>query len=225
MSDVVSSSIGAAEPSTAAFRRLDASAAWDLIFQRCPAGPKPLSIFDVRDEKSFALGHVDGAIHLSDARVPAALAETPKASTVVVYCYHGHASQMFASLFSSFGFSDVVSVDGGFEALAKEHAERRAAAEERDAGQPRREPELRYLAGDVVYCLAAIHNDGGIPNAAPDALIARAGSRGVVVQVGRAEADPRRTVYAIRFEDERGELGPAVGCLPDELTQESPARG
>lgn len=84
------------------------------------------------------------------------------------------------------------------------------------------EPERRYIAGDCVYALEPIANDGGIPDLEPGALLADPGTRGVVIQVGHPEADPKRTVYAVRFEKDDGELGPLVGCLPEELTQEVP---
>ncbi|HET9930917.1 MAG TPA: nitrogen fixation protein NifZ, partial [Polyangiaceae bacterium] len=135
--------------------------------------------------------------------------------TVVIYCYHGHMSQEYAAQFGAFGFSEVYSVDGGFEALASEYAARRSASEEDE----RAEPPVRYIVGDVVFAREAIRNDGGIPELEEGALVAPAGTRGVVVQVGRVEADERQTVYAVRFEVAAGELGPMVGCLPEELTQ------
>ena len=75
-------------------------------------------------------------------------------------------------------------------------------------------------AAAMVIAREAILNDGGVPDVPADALVAAAGARGVVVQVGRAEVDPAKVVYAVRFEAGGGELGPMVGCLPDELTQD-----
>jgi len=48
--------------------------------------------------------------------------------------------------------------------------------------------------GDVVYAATAIHNDGGIPDLEPGALVADAGTRGVLVNVGHLEEDPGRAV-------------------------------
>ncbi|MBL8489789.1 MAG: nitrogen fixation protein NifZ [Rhodocyclaceae bacterium] len=78
----------------------------------------------------------------------------------------------------------------------------------------------QYDIGDLVYSTAAIVNDGGIPEVAPDALLAIPGTRGVVVNWGHVEAEPEQEIYLVRFEDEKGVLGPPVGCLPEELTQE-----
>jgi nitrogen fixation protein NifZ len=45
----------------------------------------------------------------------------------------------------------------------------------------------------------------------------------VVVNHGHAAVDPAQEIYLVRFEGEAGaagDLGPPVGCLPDELTQD-----
>jgi nitrogen fixation protein NifZ len=43
------------------------------------------------------------------------------------------------------------------------------------------------------------------------------------VQSGYAEEDESQMIYLVRFEDASGELGPPIGCLPEELTQQVPA--
>lgn len=80
-----------------------------------------------------------------------------------------------------------------------------------------------YDIGEIVFCRELLINDGGIPDLVADAVLATPGRRGVVVNAGHAEADPEQTIYLVRFEGEdgvRGELGPPVGCLPEELTQD-----
>jgi len=42
----------------------------------------------------------------------------PKDAPVVIYCYHGNASKVFAQMFVDFRYSKVFSVDGGYEPLA-----------------------------------------------------------------------------------------------------------
>ena len=79
--------------------------------------------------------------------------------------------------------------------------------------------------GDVIFARETIQNDGGVPEQPEDAVFARPGSRGVVVQIGAAAADLRQEIILVRFEDEAGVLGPPVGCLPEELTQEEVAAG
>lgn len=77
-----------------------------------------------------------------------------------------------------------------------------------------------YGVGDIVFSRIAIENDGCVPGLAPDALLAAPGVRGVVVNFGHAELDEREEIYLVRFEDGAGDLGPPVGCLPEELTQD-----
>jgi len=76
----------------------------------------------------------------------------------------------------------------------------------------------------AVLCMPGIPLRGpAIPGLAPDALLATPGRRGVVVHHGRVEADLGQTIYLVRFEGEAGalsDLGPPVGCLPEELTQD-----
>jgi nitrogen fixation protein NifZ len=211
---------GSAESSERSFSHMSASAAWDVILELGARGPGSLLVLDRRDADAFARSHVDGALHLTDARIQELIASTPKTATVVVYCYHGNLSQDIASLFGAFGFARAYSVDGGFEALAHEHAARKRADEELPE-LPR--PAERYIVGDCVYARETIENDGGMPDLEPGARVATRGTRGIVMQVGHPEADPKQTVYAVRFEGTKGELGPVVGCLPEELTQEAPS--
>jgi len=85
---------------------------------------------------------------------------------------------------------------------------------------PTHEP---YEIGQIVYCRELLVNDGGIPGVAADAVLATPGRRGVVVNQGYVEADPEQAIYLVRFEGESGalgELGPPIGCLPEELTQD-----
>lgn len=77
--------------------------------------------------------------------------------------------------------------------------------------------------GDLVYATTDIFNDGGIPDLAADALIARAGTRGVVVNVGHLEEDPERELFLVRFEGDDLVLGPPTGCWAEELAGSAPS--
>lgn len=77
-----------------------------------------------------------------------------------------------------------------------------------------------FGVGEIVFSRVAIDNDGCIPGIAADALLAALGVRGVVVNFGHVELDEREEIYLVRFEDGAGKLGPPVGCLPEELTQD-----
>jgi nitrogen fixation protein NifZ len=80
-----------------------------------------------------------------------------------------------------------------------------------------------YEVGDLVYSCVDIHNDGGVPDVEEQGLLAAAGTRGVVVRTGSAEARPERRIYLVRFEGADKVLGPPVGCLDEELTQDESA--
>ncbi len=81
-------------------------------------------------------------------------------------------------------------------------------------------PREQYDIGEIVFSRELLLNDGGVPELAEDAILATPGGRGVVVNFGHVQVDPDQEIYLVRFEDETGTLGPPVGCLPEELTQD-----
>jgi nitrogen fixation protein NifZ len=64
-----------------------------------------------------------------------------------------------------------------------------------------------------------IYNDGGVPDVEGGALLARAGTRGIVVRAGGAQGRQKARIYLVRFEGADQLLGPPIGCLEEELTQ------
>lgn len=74
--------------------------------------------------------------------------------------------------------------------------------------------------GDTVYATCHIYNDGSIPEYPEDALLAKAGTRGVLMEIGHLEESPERSVFLVRFEDEALNLGPPTGCWQEELSPE-----
>lgn len=73
------------------------------------------TIVDIRDPGSFGCGHVAGAVHVGDHNVHDFVAAAPRDRPLVVYCYHGIASQGAAAYFAAQGFAPVYSMVGGFE--------------------------------------------------------------------------------------------------------------
>jgi thiosulfate sulfurtransferase len=96
-----------------AFRNISAFEAASLIRSEPPA-----IVFDVRDMASYQAGHVDGAAHLSEDRLMAWMKRLPKDAPVIIYCYKGNASKVYAQMFVDFRYTSVFSVDGGYEPLA-----------------------------------------------------------------------------------------------------------
>jgi len=75
-----------------------------------------LLLLDARDAGSFETSHIDGARPVSSANLAAVINATAKTRPILIYCYHGNASQELAQIFSDFGFTDVYSLDGGYQA-------------------------------------------------------------------------------------------------------------
>lgn len=81
--------------------------------------------------------------------------------------------------------------------------------------------------GDLVYAVNDLYNDAveetgeaAIPGRFVGELLAKAGSRGVVVNIGHAEAEPDTDIFLVRFElDDSGSLSEPIGCLAEELYQ------
>ena len=76
-------------------------------------------VLDVRDAKAFRRGRIDGAQRVSISELSVILNGTARDTPVLIYCYRGHASREYAQAFSDFGFTEVYSLDGGFEAWRK----------------------------------------------------------------------------------------------------------
>lgn len=71
--------------------------------------------------------------------------------------------------------------------------------------------EPKYQWGQRVVAALDLHNDGSFPYAPAQALLARAGDAGEVVQVG-THAESNTPVYLVEF----GERC-VVGCLEEEI--------
>lgn len=96
-----------------AFRRVDAGFARGLLDKGGAL------VLDVRDQGSFERGHIEGAQHTSQANLFQFLSGAPKEKPVLIYCFHGNSSQVFAKTFTDFGFLEVFSLDGGYEGWKK----------------------------------------------------------------------------------------------------------
>lgn len=87
-------------------------------------------IVDIRDPNSFANGHVTGSTHLDNQSLHDFIAAADLDQPLIVVCYHGNSSQSAAAYLASQGFSDVYSLDGGFELW------RQAFPQETEQGDP-----------------------------------------------------------------------------------------
>jgi thiosulfate/3-mercaptopyruvate sulfurtransferase len=92
------------------FQRIDVESAEILLSHSDPL------VLDARDAGSFATSRIFGAQPISSANLGTVIGATAKARPILIYCYHGNASREYAQTFSDFGFSEVYSLDGGYEA-------------------------------------------------------------------------------------------------------------
>lgn len=91
----------------------------------------------------------------------------------------------------------------------------------------------RFQLGDQVFATRDLYNDpveetgaSAIPGVSAGELLVSLGSRGVVVNVGHAEAQPEAEIYLVRFEaGAEGLLSQPIGCLVEELDYNRPDPG
>ncbi len=100
------------------FHRIDSHEARQLM-----QGPD-LVLLDCRLQADYQQEHIGGASPLGSSNIETYLTATPRHTPVLIYCYHGNSSQVYAQMFTDFGFAHVYSLDGGFEAW-KNHPEPR----------------------------------------------------------------------------------------------------
>lgn len=73
---------------------------------------------DVREESEWAAGHAAGALHLGKGTVERDIESTipDKSAALVLYCGGGFRSALAADAIQKMGYSNVVSLDGGWRA-------------------------------------------------------------------------------------------------------------
>ncbi|CAG9267842.1 ankyrin repeat domain-containing protein [Paraburkholderia unamae] len=75
-------------------------------------------LLDARDAASHARDGLPGSLRLSRENQDALLLKTARKRPILIYCYHGRASQTWARMFADFGFTEVCDLIGGQTALA-----------------------------------------------------------------------------------------------------------
>ena len=159
------------------FRGINVAAARDIMSRG------DALVLDVRDADSYRRGHIEGSHLATKENFSTYLSDAPKDKPVIICCYHGVSSRAFAKAFAERGFSDVSSLDGGYEAWA---------AAESAAPKPAAFVEL----GAELWAFLAEH--GFAPNdinthdknrATPLMLAARLAPPALVKELLRAGAD------------------------------------
>ena len=70
-------------------------------------------LLDARDAASHARDGWPGAVRLCSDNQDTLLLRTARTRPVLIYCYHGNASQTWAQMFADFGFTEVSDLIGG----------------------------------------------------------------------------------------------------------------
>lgn len=80
-------------------------------------------------------------------------------------------------------------------------------------------PKYQLQIGDAIIATHDILNDGSFPEYDDNELIVKQGTRGVVINFGHLEENEDQEVFLVKFEtgEESAELGPPIGCWPDDI--------
>jgi rhodanese-related sulfurtransferase len=84
------------------------------------AGRPHALLLDAREARHHDASHLAGSTRLDGRNHEALLMRQPKDRPVLIYCYHGNASQTWADMFSDFGFKDVADLVGGWSAIDRQ---------------------------------------------------------------------------------------------------------
>ena len=79
-------------------------------------------LVDVREDNEWAAGHAAGAIHLGKGIIERDIEKTvpDKSTRMVLYCGGGFRSALAADALRAMGYTDAISLDGGWRAWKEE---------------------------------------------------------------------------------------------------------
>ncbi|WP_137938513.1 rhodanese-like domain-containing protein [Chitinivorax sp. B] len=81
--------------------------------------PAPV-LLDVREGWEFKLCHIPGAVHIPMHEIPTRLNEIEDDVQTVVICHHGMRSMQVSLYLQRSGFNQVINLQGGVDAWARE---------------------------------------------------------------------------------------------------------
>ena len=82
---------------------------------------EPHVLVDVREDSEWAAGHAKGAVHIGKGVIERDIeTKVPdEATRVVLYCGGGFRSALAADALQQIGYTDVISLDGGWKAIVE----------------------------------------------------------------------------------------------------------
>jgi rhodanese-related sulfurtransferase len=87
-------------------------------YRKMQAAGEPHVLVDVREDNEWAAGHAAGAVHLGKGIIERDIeAKVPdKHTRLVLYCGGGYRSALAADNLQKMGYTDAISLDGGWKA-------------------------------------------------------------------------------------------------------------
>ena len=87
------------------------------VKRRIDAGEK-LTLVDVREDNEWARGHLPGAVHLGKGVIERDIEQAvpDQSAPLVLYCGGGFRSALAADNLQKMGYTNVISMDGGWRA-------------------------------------------------------------------------------------------------------------
>ena len=88
-------------------------------YKKMVAAQEPHVLVDTREDREWSDGHAAGAVHLSKGIIERDIEATypDKATKLVLYCGGGFRSALAADNLQRIGYTNVISLDGGWRAL------------------------------------------------------------------------------------------------------------
>ncbi len=88
-------------------------------FKRMREAGEPFTLVDTREDNEWQAGHVAGAVHLSKGIIERDIevAIPDRTERLVLYCGGGFRSALVADNLQKMGYTNVISLDGGWRAL------------------------------------------------------------------------------------------------------------
>src|ERR1700733_5908688 len=88
-------------------------------YKKMAAAGAPPTLVDTREDNEGAAGHVKGAEHMSKGIIERDIEEKvpDKQATLVLYCGGGFRSALVADNLQKMGYTNAISLDGGWRAL------------------------------------------------------------------------------------------------------------
>jgi len=88
-------------------------------YKKMVAAREPHVLVDTREDREWADGHVAGAVHLSKGIIERDIEAIypDKTTRLVLYCGGGFRTALAADNLQRMGYSNVISLDGGWRAL------------------------------------------------------------------------------------------------------------